>query len=396
MKILWASNGPHVKTGYGVQTKLFCGQRIQQFGHDVVILAFYGLQGSPIRTEEYLLLPASMDHYSNDTIAADYIDQRADVLITLMDIWVFRQEQVAKTFWAPWFPVDHDPIPPAVLRAADAADMPMVYSKFALEQARQGGVECLYVPHGVDTQAIHGLKGELARKERGIDDKLFMAGIVAANKGSPSRKAFEAQIRGFKKFHDRHPDSILYLHTETTGIMAGESIDDIVLATGIDQSCIAVVDQYSLMRGVLDDNYMSVMYSAMDVLLNATRGEGFGVPIIEAQSCGTPAIVTDFSAMPEIAYDNLLVPVKDRVYTPQGSYQAIPDADAIADLLEEVYNRRDHYRDTADSRAAWIKEHYDADVVAEQYWKPALTLIEKAVSGSPVDPKQIVEVAARA
>ena len=28
-------------------------------------------------------------------------------------------------------------------------------------------------------------------------------------------------------------------------------------------------------------------------------GEGFGIPIIEAQACSTPVIVTDFSSMPE-------------------------------------------------------------------------------------------------
>ncbi len=29
----------------------------------------------------------------------------------------------------------------------------------------------------------------------------------------------------------------------------------------------------------------------------ASKGEGFGIPIIEAQSCGCPVIVTDFSAI---------------------------------------------------------------------------------------------------
>ena len=41
----------------------------------------------------------------------------------------------------------------------------------------------------------------------------------------------------------------------------------------------------------LDDEQLARLYSACDVLVHPYRGEGFGLPILEAMACGLPAIV---------------------------------------------------------------------------------------------------------
>lgn len=379
MRILWSSNGPHCPTGYGVQTGVFCPRIVDDLGHEMIVLNLYGLQGAPIKTDKFLMLPAAMDQWSNDVLVADYVYHECDVLITLMDAWVFREDQVARLYWAPWFPVDHDPMPPAVQNILRFADKPIVYSQFAMEKCKEANIQAVYVPHGVDMNRLRYVGSENAREERGVPQGVFLAGIVAANKGSPSRKAFEAQIRGFKKFHDKHPDSLLYIHSERTGVMHGEDLTRIVDVLGLEENAVAFVDQYLLMRGMLNDDYMSAMYSAMDVLLNATRGEGFGVPIIEAQACGTPAIVTDFSSMPELSFDGLLVKPRDILYNSQGSYQADPDADEIANLLEYSYKHRQELADKREDRVQWIRERYEADYVTQNYWRPVLDWISKEV-----------------
>ena len=47
MKILWHSNSPWARTGYGTQTALWV-PRLAELGHEIAISAFHGLQGSPI------------------------------------------------------------------------------------------------------------------------------------------------------------------------------------------------------------------------------------------------------------------------------------------------------------------------------------------------------------
>ena len=47
MRILFSSNSPFVATGYGQQCAI-ATQRLTSLGHDVAILAFYGLEGSMV------------------------------------------------------------------------------------------------------------------------------------------------------------------------------------------------------------------------------------------------------------------------------------------------------------------------------------------------------------
>ncbi|MEI6414040.1 MAG: glycosyltransferase family 4 protein [Pseudomonadota bacterium] len=49
-----------------------------------------------------------------------------------------------------------------------------------------------------------------------------------------------------------------------------------------------------------DDTAMVTLYQECDVLLFPSRLEGFGLAVLEAQSCGLPVIVTHGSALPEI------------------------------------------------------------------------------------------------
>ena len=44
-----------------------------------------------------------------------------------------------------------------------------------------------------------------------------MVGIVAVNKGAPSRKSLAEMIEAFAIFRARHDDALLYLHTELLG-----------------------------------------------------------------------------------------------------------------------------------------------------------------------------------
>lgn len=47
---------------------------------------------------------------------------------------------------------------------------------------------------------------------------------------------------------------------------------------------------------ILSEKELAGLYKASDVLVHPYRGEGFGIPIIEAMACGTPAVVTNGGA----------------------------------------------------------------------------------------------------
>ncbi len=70
------------------------------------------------------------------------------------------------------------------------------------------------------------------------------------------------------------------------------------------------LDSYGVSHKVynnLTDEEVYKRYVACDVLYNASFYEGFGMPVIEAQSVGRPVITSDFGAMKEVAGDSAVL-----------------------------------------------------------------------------------------
>ncbi len=379
MRIIWHSNSIWAGTGYGVQSALFA-PRLKQLGHDLIFAAFYGLQGAPLNTGDMMVLPGSKDAYGNDVMVADFHRNKADITITLIDAWIFNPQVTSQIKWVPYFPIDSDPLPPIVAQILRTAFKPIAYSKFGVEKCKEAGISVEYVPHGVDTNAFAPMDKLEARQalNKAMGEEQFLVSIVAANKGNPSRKCFDQQIRAFAEFNKRHPNSVLYLHTDTHGGYDGENIGRIVQMADIPTACIATPPEYEFMRGFIDQKYMRCVYNASDVLLNATRGEGFGVPIIESMACGTPAIVTDCTAMPELVDvgAGYKAKVADKFFY-MDSYQFIPSVASIVDCLEQAYADKQSGKLAEmgiKAREGMVRE-YDADHVTQTYWKPVLERI---------------------
>lgn len=58
--------------------------------------------------------------------------------------------------------------------------------------------------------------------------------------------------------------------------------------------------------GFVPDEQMSALYSAANVFAFPTLYEGFGIPVLEAQVCGTPVLTSKCTALPEVGGDAAL------------------------------------------------------------------------------------------
>ena len=65
--------------------------------------------------------------------------------------------------------------------------------------------------------------------------------------------------------------------------------------------------EYVHLLGYVDDRDLPALYSSARALLMVSLYEGFGLPIIEAMSCGTPVITSKVSSLPEVAGDAALL-----------------------------------------------------------------------------------------
>jgi glycosyltransferase involved in cell wall biosynthesis len=392
MKILWLSNSPWVATGYGNQTGLFA-PRLMQAGHEVACCAFYGLEGGVLNLGGLLVLPKGRHAYGQDIAAEHAREWKADVLISLIDAWVYDPAQLQQhgTKWCPWFPVDAEPLPPPVFRAVSKAYRRIVFSRFGERMVNDAGLDCYYVPHGCDTKTFRPIDRAKARARMTFDDR-FIVGMVAANKGYPPRKAFFENIKAFAQFHKNHPDSLLYLHTAigtTPGVSEvnlKEYIESVGLELGKD---VRFPSPYQLWNG-FPDHAMVDLYNSLDVLLSVSMGEGFGIPILEAQACGTPVIVGDWTAMSELCLSGWKVRKSEATpfWIPLGANQYLPKVEAIADRLEMAWRVRGDSSYRKRARQGALK--YDADRVVEKYWKPVLAEIEADVRAWQVPVEQVV------
>ncbi len=124
----------------------------------------------------------------------------------------------------------------------------------------------------------------------------------------------------------------------------------------------------------------------MDVLMNVSLGEGFGIPIIEAQACGTPVIVGDWTSMGELCFSGQKIDKAKAApfYNPLGTYQFTPRFEDIGLALIEEY-RNPSSKEKAREGAL----EYDADLVTEKYWKPVLEDIESTLPKGEAEMKLV-------
>lgn len=381
LRILWASNAPWVGSGYGVQTAQAV-RRIKAAGHDIAIASNYGLSGETRVWEGIPVYAGGLDAYGNDVLPALYHAWRAEggnvptALITLFDVWVYKNPDFDAIPISGWAPVDHYPVPPEV-RNFVTKHKPIAMSRFGQRAFREAGVDAYYVPHAIET-AIFRPTPSRVREALNVPADAFLVMINAANKGNvPPRKGWHEMLVAFASFARTHPDAYLYLHTDLDG-HGGVALRVLLGSLGLTEDRVRVVPQIPYRLGQVSSAMLAELYSAADVKLSASYGEGFGVTDIEAQACGCPTIVTDFSAQSELSGAGWKVPYQPYWDLTQGSWFGQPLVASIASALEAAYAAKG---DAAlRQQAVDFAQQYDADRVFAEHWVPTLAAIEASLS----------------
>ena len=391
MKFLIHSNAPTIPTGYGVQTR-HLATLLAAAGHDVAVSCTYGHQG-PISTwvsplgHKVRLYPAGFVTNSPDTICAhaDHFfdgDPANGFIITLLDVWVFEKHPLLKNFQViAWTPVDHLPAPPDVLNFfSNSGAIPVAMSKFGERMLVHGGLDPSYIPLSVDTVDYKptftvDINGEMvsARKVFNIPEQAFVVGMVAMNKGwARDRKGFNEALRAFGRFWMDHNDAVLVMHTDPRGMAEGINLRELAVHAAVPEHALIFTDEYAYRIG-LPAPMMAALYTCFDVLLAPSHGEGFCVPLIEAQACGVPVIASDFSAQSELIGAGWKVQGQLEWDPAQHASYLVPFTAEIVQRLREAYNA-DY--DALGKQAIEFAAAYDTQRVWDECWVPFLKTLE--------------------
>jgi glycosyltransferase involved in cell wall biosynthesis len=365
--ILWHSTTPWAASGYGQQTAIWV-RRLREMGHEVTISSYWGLSGSPTGWEGITVLPGYGHSYCSASLGQHAQVIRPDLVITLGDVWVLDPQVLRGLPLAHWLPCDCRPMSLADRAVVDGGGGEVIaMSRFGYDRYRTAGLRPLYVPHGIETSVFRPAQDRAAlRAALGIAEDDFVIGMNSANNDA-IRKGIPEQMLAFAKFLERHPEGLLALHT---GVHAdgGQDLDALAENLGITDR-VRAVDQYRYSCGLISPGELADWYAAIDLLTCCSYGEGFGLPVIEAQACGTPVITTRSSSMEELNPHGLQVdgtPFWNGVHK---GWWVRPDVPGIAAAYEQAWERRDE----VDRER--LREHalgYDAELVAVQYMKPAI------------------------
>ena len=366
---------------------------LQKMGHTVAHIPMgRSMTGGMMTYHGTLIYPSGDDPWGEDVALKHYLGFRADMLVVIKDVWVLNSIPRLCLNFTPMVPVDHSPVSPSITSRLETPFRTITISRFGQRELAQKQIPSTYIPHGVQTDLYKPLgKRAECRKLWMMSQDDFIVGIVSLNR---ARKNIPRMLRVYKRFLELNPDvkTHCFLWTDVRGAgLSGISEDDVgmgvsdvsvnllpeIMQLGLGEK-VMWPEERAVREGVPEwqgDNYesgwdMIKMFNCFDVLLGTTGGEGFFMPGLEAQACGCPIVVTDYSAAPEILGAGYTVGWDDYVITNSpGTRYALVDIDKGAEALAKVMNSD---RERMARRASAFAERFSWDRIAEQYWKPFL------------------------
>ena len=374
------SNSPGMPTGYGVQAELLAHNLLHS-GAKVASFSNYGLEGaissidSPFGSIKHY--PRGLTPYSDDVIPHHFKHfqalhpHRKHIILSLYDVWVLKNPALDELPIHAWTPLDHVTMPPAVenfLRKENVS--PIAMSPFGQSEMSKRNIPNTYIPHAYDARKYlptEQIGNKKTREFMGVSEDDFLVGIVAANKanGQIHRKAYAENLTAFALFAKENSNAKLYIHAEPSKAYGGFDLGNLIKAVGIPEDKVLFPNPMDLRYG-FSPEHMAALYSAFDVLLATSYGEGFGVPTIEAQACGTRVIASNWAASQNlVSNDGFLVDGQPFWDEPQSSWFMIPKIPSIVNALKQASERDRFSQTSADFALKFSNQN-----VWQTYWKP--------------------------
>jgi glycosyltransferase involved in cell wall biosynthesis len=248
--------------------------------------------------------------------------------------------------------LETDRIPADWVRQANAMDEVWVPSTFNADTFRASGVtRPIYVtPLGVDPDYFnprivqHTLSGVYT----------FLSIFEWGERKAPELllKAFNGEFRA---------DDPVILLAKTMNVDPGVDVEREIANLGLDPNGGKI--HFSLNQ-VVPTYQLGVLYRSADCFVLTTRGEGWGMPVIEAMACGLPVIATDWSAHCDFMNESNayplpiegLVPARAKCPYYAGFRWAEPSYSHTRRLMRYVFEHQAEARSKGECASRYVRE----------------------------------------
>jgi GT2 family glycosyltransferase len=183
------------------------------------------------------------------------------------------------------------------------------------------------------------------------------------------RKAPELLLRAFnEEFRAEEPAILL---AKVINVDPGVDVQQEIANLGLNSSGGRI--HFSLNQFV-PTYQLGVLYRSADCFVLTTRGEGWGMPVIEAMACGVPVIATNWGAHCDyMTADNAyplpvdrLVPARAKCPYYTGFRWAEPSYSHLRRLLRHVFENQAEARDKGERASRGVRENWTWDHAARK------------------------------
>lgn len=123
-----------------------------------------------------------------------------------------------------------------------------------------------------------------------------------------------------------------------------------------------------IFTGFVPENHLPILYNACDVFVYPSFYEGFGLPPLEAMSCGTPVITSNVSSIPEVVQDaGILINPYDTSVLMDSLLKILNDENLRNDLKQKGLERAKNFswEKTAAKTLEVYRKVYNETIAAE-------------------------------
>jgi len=264
----------------------------------------------------------------------------------------------------------------------DAVIVPSTFTKDIIE--RSGKVETpIHVIPEWYNPLIEKSKNDKVRLNLDTDFNFLTVGTLTGFNSADDRKNIFNAIKWFAETFPDNPDVGLIVKT-----CSGKGTEiDRKLTQRTFESVMAEVKKGKkypkiyLLHGTLNESEIASLYKHKNVnaFLLPTRGEGYGLPLVESAAAGLPIITTGYSGhmdflkeelIQSIDYELIKIPksrVDNRIFI-QGCRWADPSESDTKEKMLGVYNNYNKYKKNAIILQKHIRNNYSKKHILQKYF----------------------------
>jgi len=208
-----------------------------------------------------------------------------------------------------YIPIDCYNLPPEFFKELEDVDYLMTMTEMScseiLKTGYKGSVDVL--AHSINTEVFHIIEDKIMIKNKWIPEEHRSKFLILNSNKNQDRKRLDITINSFKLLMEREENRDKYCLILKTSKKPSFNNGGILLEEYIEKLPEYVSKNIIVIEKRLTLEELNELYNCVDVNINSSIGEGWGIIPCEVSLCGVAQLVPDSTSYPEIFFKECLI-----------------------------------------------------------------------------------------